>query len=203
MRTWIRSWDLRFLVPVAIAAGVALALVAVFFIQGLTAGRSDLALIAESPVATPTASPTDDPTPTPTPTPSAATEENAQPAAGAPAPAPAQPAAPPPSAIEPGVIGMDAGATPNCGENPSGQTVYLSFSWTAREGNTVDIYYALTDGDYQATGGYSLFAGGKGVTGTVQIPRTCPVGPGPFPLMTVKVVANAPSGSATAYWSGI
>ena len=98
---------------------------------------------------------------------------------------------------------MNPGPSTGCGENPSGQTIYLSFSWGARDGNTVDIYYALTDTGVQASSGFILAGSGLAATGSVQIPRTCPNGAGPLPYLTVKVVATNASGSAAAYYSGL
>ena len=104
---------------------------------------------------------------------------------------------------DPGITGMFPGERESCGENPTGQVVTLDFGWQAREGNTVDIYYALTDGDYQATGGFTLLASGGGSSGSVSIPVTCPVGPGPATYVTVKVVAIDANVSAAAYYWGL
>jgi hypothetical protein len=107
------------------------------------------------------------------------------------------------SSSTPGVTGMYPGERGSCGENPTGQVVTLPFSWEAREGNTVDIYYALTDGDYLATDGFMLLASGLGSSGSVSIPVTCPVGPGPISLITVRAVANNENGSAAAHYWGL
>lgn len=104
---------------------------------------------------------------------------------------------------DPGIIGMEPGGRGSCGENPTGQVVTLGFSWQAREGNTVEISYAYTDGDYQATGGFMLLASGLGSSGSVSIPVTCPVGPGPHTFVTVKAVASNAKGSAAAYYWGL
>jgi hypothetical protein len=104
---------------------------------------------------------------------------------------------------DPGIIGMYPGERGSCGEYPTGQVVTRDFGWEAREGNTVDIYYALTDGDYQATGGFMLLASGRGSSGSVSIPVTCPVGPGPASYITVKAVAINANGSAAAYYWGL
>ena len=104
---------------------------------------------------------------------------------------------------DPGIIGMYPGGRGSCGEDPTGQVVTLEFGWEAYEGNTVDISYAYTDGDYQATGGFILLASGLGSSGSVSIPVTCPVGPGPIPYVTVKAVASNPNGSAAAYYWGL
>jgi hypothetical protein len=104
---------------------------------------------------------------------------------------------------DPGIIGMESGGRGSCGENPTGQVVSLGFSWQAREGNTVDISYAYTDGDYEATGGFILLPSGLGSSGSVSIPVTCPVGPGPAPYVTVKAVPSSASGSAAAYYWGL
>lgn len=104
---------------------------------------------------------------------------------------------------DPGIIGMYPGERESCGEYPTGQVVTLPFGWDAREGNTVDIYYALTDGDYLATDGFMLLASGLGSSGSVSIPVTCPVGPGPISLITVKAVANNENGSAAAHYWGL
>lgn len=103
----------------------------------------------------------------------------------------------------PGIIGMYPGGRESCGEHPTGQVVTLDFGWQAREGNTVDIFYALTDGDYQATGGFALLMSGGGTSGSVSIPVTCPVGAGPSSYVTVKAVANNQHGSAAAYYWGL
>jgi hypothetical protein len=104
---------------------------------------------------------------------------------------------------DPGIIGMYPGGRGSCGEDPTGQVITVGFGWEAREGNTVDIYYAYTDGDYQATGGFMLLASGQGSSGSVSIPVTCPVGPGPISLVTVKAVASNSAGSAAAYYWGL
>jgi hypothetical protein len=103
---------------------------------------------------------------------------------------------------DPAIIGMEPGERGSCGENPTGQVVTRDFSWQAREGNTVEIYYALTDSHVQATGGFTFLASG-GSSGTVSIPVACPVGPGPTSYITVKVVASNPLGSAAAYYWGL
>jgi hypothetical protein len=104
---------------------------------------------------------------------------------------------------DPGIIGMFPGERGSCGEYPTGQVVTLEFGWEAREGNTVDIYYALTDGDYLATGGFMLLASGRGSSGSVSIPVTCPVGPGPTSLITVRAVAINENGSAASHYWGL
>lgn len=98
---------------------------------------------------------------------------------------------------------MNPGVSTDCGPTPSGQTVYVSFDWTAREGNTVDIYYAYTEADVQATSGFVLLGSGLPTSGAIQLPRTCPNGEGPLPRITVKAVANNALGSAAAYWWGL
>ena len=57
---------------------------------------------------------------------------------------------------------MNLGPTTDCGEYPSGQTIYLTFMWGARDGNSVDIYYALTDTEVQASSGFMLLGSGSG-----------------------------------------
>lgn len=104
---------------------------------------------------------------------------------------------------DPGITGMQPGERGSCGESPNGQVVTMSFRWQAREGNTVDIYYALTDGDYQATSGFSQIVSGGGESGSVDIPVTCPVGSGPYTYITVKAVASNPNGSAAAFFWGL
>ncbi len=98
---------------------------------------------------------------------------------------------------------MNPGPIDSCGEYPTGQTIYRTFSWGAREGNTVDIYYAYTETDVQATSGFTLLGSGLPTNGSVQIARSCPNGQGTYPLVTVKVVANNANGSSTAYYWGI
>jgi hypothetical protein len=205
MREWIRTPKARGLLLSALSAITILA-VALFVVPGLIGSRADILTIAESPSATPASSPSTQLRPTPTP--SATPTPDTAPAPVEPAPAqpaaPQQPTAPQQPAIEPGVIGMAPGAYNGCGEYPSGQTVYLAFGWTARQSNTVDIYYALTDADVQASGGFTSLGTGLPETGSVQIPRTCPNGAGVLPYITVKVVANSPTGgSATAYYWGL
>jgi hypothetical protein len=204
MREWIQTPRARVTVLAALSA-ITILMVAVFVLPGLLGGPTDPAPNAESPSARPTPSPSDQLRPTPTP--SATPTSDAAPVPAEPAPAqpvaPQQPAAPQPN-IEPGVIGMAPGASTGCGEYPSGQTVYLAFGWTARQSNTVDISYALTDADVQASGGFTSLGTGLPETGSVQIPRTCPNGEGALPYITVKVVANSPTGgSATAYYWGL
>lgn len=106
---------------------------------------------------------------------------------------------------DPGIIGMTPGERGSCGEYPTGQVVTRDFGWQAREGNTVDIYYALTDGDYQATGDFWLLASGLGSSGSVSIPVTCPnaAGPASYSYITVKAVAINENGSAAAYYWGL
>lgn len=104
---------------------------------------------------------------------------------------------------DPGIIGMYPGERGSCGQYPTGQVVTLDFGWDAREGNTVDIYYALTDGDYLATGGFMLLASGLGSSGSVSIPVTCPVGPGPTSYISVKAVAINENGSAASHYWGL
>jgi hypothetical protein len=103
-----------------------------------------------------------------------------------------------------GIIDMDPGERESCGEYPTGQVVTLDFGWKAYEGNTVDIYYALTDGDYLATGGFTQLVSGGGSSGSVSIPVTCPVGSGgTYYYVSVKAVANTPNGSAAAHYWGL
>ncbi len=156
---------------------------------------------APTPSATPRPPATPTSTPTSTPSSSDAVSPDPETAPAAPV-APAPPA--PPPASEPGIIGMAPGPIEGCGEFPSGQPRNLSFSYTANKGNTVDIFYAYTSTDVPATGGFILLGSGLPSSGSVTIPRTCPTdASGFFPLITVKVVANSPLGSATAFFSGI
>ena len=106
---------------------------------------------------------------------------------------------------DPGIIGMTPGERRSCGEYPNGQVVTREFGWDAREGNTVDIYYAYTDGDYQATGDFWLLASGRGSSGSVSIPVTCPnaAAPGSVSYITVKAVAINENGSAASYYWGL
>jgi hypothetical protein len=202
MREWIQTARARAIVLTVVAAVAMLTMVLVV-IPALVGNNADPQPVAESAAAaTPTPTPTDQ---SPTPTPSATPAPDAAPAPAE--PAPGQPAAPPqppaPQPIEPGVIGMDAGPANGCGEFPSGQTVYMSFGWTARQGNTVDVSYALTDTPARASSGFISLGSGLGVTGWVDVPRTCPNGAGSLPYITVKIVANSPTGgSATAYMWG-
>ncbi|GAA1767009.1 hypothetical protein [Agromyces humatus] len=108
-----------------------------------------------------------------------------------------------PGVEPPGVIGMEPGERGDCGANPTGQVVSMSFTWQARQGNTVDVHYALTDGDYKATSGFTQLVAGAGPSGSTRIPVTCPVGSEPTSLITVKVVASIPGESATAYYWGL
>jgi hypothetical protein len=205
MRAWIQTPRARVIALAAVAALAMLTMVLVVM-PGLVGNGADPQPVAESPAAaTPSPTPSDEPRPTPTSTPTA--NSSLDPAPAPAEPAPGQPAAPPkppaPQPIEPGVIGMDVGSFNGCGEFPSGQTVYMSFGWTARQGNTVDVSYALTDTSARASGGFISLGSGLGVTGWVDVPRTCPNGAGPLPYITVKFVANSPTGgSATAYMWG-
>ncbi|WP_394553800.1 hypothetical protein ACDF64_05085 [Agromyces sp. MMS24-JH15] len=100
-------------------------------------------------------------------------------------------------------VWLSPGPSPNCGEFPTGQVVELVMSWTAREGNTVDMSYALTDSPVQATSGFIPIVSGGGPSGSVAIPRTCPVGPGPLPYLTVRAVASIGGVTTTfpyMYW---
>jgi hypothetical protein len=203
MRAWIQTPRARAIALAAVAA-LAMLTVVLVVIPGLVGNGAEPQPVAESPAAA-TPSPTPSDQLRPTPTPSATPVPDAAPAPAE--PAPGQPAAPPkppaPQPIEPGVIGMDVGSFNGCGEFPSGQTVYMSFGWTARQGNTVDVSYALTDTSARASGGFISLGSGLGVTGWVDVPRTCPNGAGPLPYITVKFVANSPTGgSATAYMWG-
>lgn len=202
MREWILSRTGQSLVLGALALVVILTAGGILVVPALVGSRSDIASVDE-PLDVATATPTITETPSPAATPTPAPETTAAAAPDAPAPAAGQPAAPQESHELPGIIAMNPGPYIDCGENPTGQTNYLSFSWGARDGNTVDLYYAYTDGDYQATSGFVLFGSGLATNGTVQIPRPCPVGPGSVPAITVKLVANNPYGSATAYYWGI
>ena len=102
-----------------------------------------------------------------------------------------------------GIIGMTPGERGSCGEYPNGQVVTRDFGWRAFDGNTVDIFFALTDGDYQATGDFTLLVSDGGSSGSVSIPVVCPVGPGLYSYITVKAVASSRSGSAAAYYWGL
>jgi hypothetical protein len=203
VRTLIRLARARplALVAVGVAAVLTIAVVVGLLSSINTGGPEDVASSFESS-ATPTPTGTPRPTPTPTPTPTDTVIADPE------TPESTAPTAPDPSAesplIEPGVIGMSAGPTEGCGEFPSGQTQYLSFSYVANDGNSVDISYAYTDADVQATSGFVLLGSGLPSSGTVSIPRTCPTdATGVFPLITVRVVASTAQGSATAYYSGI
>jgi hypothetical protein len=173
---------------------------------------------AESPTdpvitTTPAKSTSPSPTPSVTMRPDAAQETQpptpekpaAPPAPAPPAPAPPapKPAAPQPDIYDPAIITMNPGPSTGCGEYPSGQTTYLTFTWGARDGNTVDVFYALTDTDVQASGGFILLGSDLPAAGSVKIPRTCPNGPGHRPYLTVKLVAKNSLGSATAFYWGL
>ncbi len=99
---------------------------------------------------------------------------------------------------DPGMLEMTPGPRGICGD-PAGGTTSFDMKWVAREGNTVDILYAYTKGDYQATGGYTLLASGRGSTGTISIPVPCPPWPEPTVYVTVRAVASNSLGSSTAY----
>jgi hypothetical protein len=207
MRLWLTSIRQRPLLLVGLGVAAVLSIALVVGLVSITPpGDAGDAAPSSRPSAAPSPHDTPSPSPTPTPTPTAPAEPvSADPGTGSGA---APPAAPNPSedapGREPGVIGMNPGPTEGCGPAPSGQTQYLAFWYDSNPGNTVDIYYAYTDGDYQATNGFILLASGLPTSGSVSIPRTCPTDAnGVFPLITVKVVARTPNGSATAYYSGI
>ncbi|UOQ90318.1 hypothetical protein MUN74_05190 [Agromyces endophyticus] len=105
--------------------------------------------------------------------------------------------------FDPAILGMEPGERGDCGENPTGQVVTMDMSWQAREGDTVDIYYALTESPDRATGGFTQLVSGGAESGSVTIPITCPVGSGPGLSLTVKAVARNPNGSADAYYWGL
>ena len=203
VREWIGSLLGKPFVLVAVAAVAILATAGILIVPVLVAGPTDSATVAE-PLDAVTPTPTTTRPPLPTPTPSATAAADAAPAPPPPATGDA-PAAPPPQPVGelPGIIAMNPGPFTGCGEYPTGQQAYLTFTWTAREGNTVDVYYAYTETDVQATSGFVLLGSGMATSGSVQIARTCPNGEGPMPLVTVKLVANNAYGSAAAYWWGI
>ena len=205
MRTWIQAGRGRAAALIALTV-VAVAITATAVIPQLAATDADMAVVAQTPTASNT-KPSAPASAVPTPTSTAETDvapadptppQPAAPPAPAPAPAPAQPAT-----VAPGIIAMNPGAAQDCGETPHGQTVYRTFDWTARDGNTVDIYYAYTETDVQATSGFVLLSSGLPTSGSVQIPRSCPNGEGILLRITVKAVANNASGSATAYYWGL
>ncbi|WP_344376854.1 hypothetical protein [Agromyces tropicus] len=103
----------------------------------------------------------------------------------------------------PGIIGMLPAPRGECGDDANGQVVPFEMSWEAREGNTVDILYAYTDANVQATGGFTLLASGRGAVGTVSVPMRCGFENGPRPYVTVKAVAYNSLGSAAAYYWGL
>ena len=72
-----------------------------------------------------------------------------------------------------------------------------------RDGNTVDVYYALTDTAELATDGFIPIGAGLTAAGTLRVPRPCPQGDGPLPFVTVKVVANGATASLSAYYWGL
>ena len=216
MREWIRSRNGLPIVLVALTVFAILTTAVLLVVPELNGGRTDAATVAESPGAatpTPTHADASQPTPpTPTPTPSTTAVPDAAPAvppppapgqAPAPQPAPPFPGLPDPYHDLPAIIAMNLGPTTDCGEYPSGQTIYLTFIWGAREGNTVDIYYALTATEVQASSGFILLGSGLATNGSVQIPRTCPNGEGGLLRLTIKAVANNANGSATAYYWGL
>ncbi len=204
MREWIRSRKGQAIVLVALAV-IAILTTSALLGPGRIGAPTETASVAESPgVAKPTPTHTGTPRPTPTPSTTIAPDASAPPeqsAAGEP-PAP-QPAPPQTDGELPAIIGMDLGPSTGCGADPTGQTDYLTFSWGARDGNTVDVYYALTDTDVQASSGFILLGSSLATNGSVQIPRTCPNGTEPPPYLTIKVVANNAYGSAAAFYWGL
>jgi hypothetical protein len=194
-----KPW-LLIVVSLAVAGAVVVALAVM--VPALTS-----APIAAAPSSEPTRKPTPAPSPSgsasPTPDPTPVAPQEPVPAEAAPQAPSAPKPAPAPVVELPAVIAMSPGAAENCGEFPSGQTVYVGFSWGARDGNLVDVYYAYTEGDVQATSGFVLHGAGLATTGSVQIPRTCPNGVGGLPRVTVKIVAHNAAGSATAYYWGL
>lgn len=204
MREWIRSRKGQAIVLVALAV-IAILTTSVLVGPSLIGGPTEATSVAESPsVAKPTPTHTGTPRPTRTPSPTTAPDSSPPPETSAAGEQPApQPAPPQPDGELPAIIAMDLGPSTGCGADPTGQTDYLTFSWGAREGNTVDVYYALTDTDVQASSGYILLGSGLATTGSVQIPRMCTNGDAPLPYLTIKVVANNAYGSAAAYYWGL
>ena len=144
MRQWIQTLAVRSRALVALSALAILTVVALL-VAGAVTSDVGVATSATGPTDAATAEPSAPATtrPTPTPTPTLTEAAQAEPAEPAQPDAPAAAApAPAPVLLDPGIIAMEPGPGENCGEFPSGQTIYRSFSWSAREGNTVDVYYA-------------------------------------------------------------
>ncbi|MFF2372147.1 hypothetical protein [Agromyces sp. NPDC058110] len=107
----------------------------------------------------------------------------------------------PNGALDPGVLGMNPWELESCDDVAPGQVIHIDFEWQAREGNTVDISYALSPDPSLATAGFTQIVTGGASAGTVRIPRTCPTGVEQRPFVSIVVVASNEYGSSTAnYW---
>lgn len=104
---------------------------------------------------------------------------------------------------DPGILSLEAAPASSCADDPLGRTSYLPVTWRAYDGNTVDVYYALTDTAELATDGFIPIGAGLTAAGTLRVPRPCPQGDGPLPFVTVKVVANGATASLSAYYWGL
>lgn len=149
-----------------------------------------------------TAPPVAEPAP---PAPEAAPVDAESPVAAPPVapPQPAAPAAPPAAWSPPGVTQFgwaDHDAFVQCPDWSGGQVV-KTFTWTAVDATSVDLYVAMNDRDAQATDGYQLVASGLPTSGSTGVPITCSEATLHY---TVKVVAvNGGDSRAAHFWGGI
>ena len=110
-------------------------------------------------------------------------------------------AAPAVMELEP-VHGLDG--LNHCGPGDGGTTRYLEMRWVARPGNTVDIYYAVTDADVRATSGFVQLVSNGPERGTVMVPRPCSEDEAVPTLLTIDAYATNEWGTSYAMsWSGI
>lgn len=204
MRVWMAARTGRLVAVVALAV-IVIGVTALLLLSPMLAGaHTSVDPVSDSSsTPTPTPSLSNAPRPTPSASPTVAHDAALPPGAAVPQAPTAPKPAPAPVGEPPAIISMNPAPFESCGEFPSGQTVHVGLSWGARDGNTVDIYYAYTDGDYQATSGFVLHSSGLPTTGSVQIPRTCPNGEGALPRVTIKLVANNSIGSGTSYYWGL
>ncbi|GEM_PF-6935559 len=92
----------------------------------------------------------------------------------------------------------------HCGPGDGGTTRYLEMRWVARPGNTVDIYYAVTDADVRATSGFVQLVSNGPERGTVMVPRPCSEDEAVPTLLTIDAYATNEWGTSYAMsWSGI
>ncbi|WP_281886059.1 hypothetical protein [Agromyces rhizosphaerae] len=92
----------------------------------------------------------------------------------------------------------------HCGPGDAGKTLYVEMMWEARPGNTVDIYYAVTNADVRATSGFVQLVSNGPERGTVMVPRPCSEDEAEATLLTIDAYATNEWGTSYALsWSGV